>query len=93
MSGLSAGGRDAMFKAMLGVQKPLFAAGKISAYELALGYANTNDDRDAIKYLNVSLSRRETENVALAIEPSLERLRAKPEFRPLLDMAGLTSHA
>jgi Tfp pilus assembly protein PilF len=92
-SGLSKGGRDAMFKAMLDVQKPLSAAGKISAYELALGYANANDDGNAIKYLNESLSRHETENVALAIEPSLERLRAKPAFRPLLLLAGLASHA
>jgi Tfp pilus assembly protein PilF len=92
-SGLASGGRNTMFNAMLGVQKPLFAAGKISAYELALGYANANDDSGAIKYLNMSLSRHETDNVALAIEPSLQRLRAKPEFRPLLLLAGLASHA
>ena len=66
--------------------------GKISAYELALAYADVNDEADAIAYLKLSLSRHETDNVALAVERRLDGLRAKPEFRPLLSMAGLDSH-
>ena len=91
--GFAAGRRDKMFASMLDVEKRLFAQGKISAYELALAYANARDGRNAIAYLKISLSRHETENVALAVDPSLESLRAKPEFQPLLSMAGLASHA
>ena len=92
ISGFAAGGRDAMFKAMLGVDKLLYAQGKISAYEFALAYADVNDEADAIAYLKLSLSRHETDNVALAVERRLDGLRAKPEFRPLLSTAGLDSH-
>jgi tetratricopeptide (TPR) repeat protein len=92
VSGFAAGGRDAMFKSMLNVDQLLYARGKISAYELALAYADVNDEVDAIACLKLSLSRHETDNVALAVERRLDGLRAKPEFRPLLSMAGLDSH-
>jgi Tfp pilus assembly protein PilF len=92
VSGFAAGGREAMFRSMLGVDRLLFAQGKISAYALALAYADVNDEADAIAYLKLSLSRHETDNVALAVERRLDGLRAKPEFRPLLEMAGLDSH-
>jgi len=92
VSGFAAGGREAMFRSMLGVDRLLYAQGKISAYALALGYADVNDEIDAVAYLKLSLSRHETDNVALAVEQRLEGLRAKPKFRPLLSMAGLDSH-
>ncbi|HEY0281135.1 MAG TPA: hypothetical protein VGC27_00755 [Rhizomicrobium sp.] len=93
MAGIAAGGRAKMFSAMLDVEKRLYAQGKISAYELAVACADAGDEPNAIAYLRVSLSRRETENVALAVDPAFEDLRAKPEFQPLLSMAGLASHA
>ena len=91
-AGLAAGGREKMFGAMLDVHKTLYAERRESAYELALAYADVNDEAGAIAYLKLSLSRHETDNVALAVERRLEGLRAKPEFRPLLEMAGLDSH-
>jgi Tfp pilus assembly protein PilF len=91
-AGFAAGGRERMFAAMLAAHKSLYAERRESAYELALAYADVGDDANAIAYLKVSLSRHETDNVALAIEQRLEPLRAKPEFRPLLSMAGLDSH-
>jgi Tfp pilus assembly protein PilF len=91
-AGLAAGGRERMFAAMLAVHKSLYAAGRESAYALALAYADVNDESGAIAYLKLSLSRHETDNVALAVEQRLEGLRAKPEFRPLLSTAGLDSH-
>jgi tetratricopeptide (TPR) repeat protein len=93
VAGFTAAGHDGMCRAMLGVEKQLYARGKISAYELALAYATVNDDTNAIAFLKLSLLRRETDNVALAVEQRLEKLRAKPEFQPLLAMAGLASHA
>ena len=91
-AGLAAGGREKMFAAMLDVHKTLYAERRESAYELALAYADVNDEAGAIAYLKLSLSRHETDNVALAVERRLEGLRAKPEFRPLLETAGLDSH-
>ena len=92
VAGFAAGGREAMFKSMLGVDRALYAQGKISAYALALAYADVNDEADTIAYLKLSLARHETDNVALAVEHRLEVLRARSEFRPLLSMAGLDSH-
>jgi hypothetical protein len=80
-----------MFAAMLDVHKKLYAQRRESAYELALAYADVND-AGAIAYLKSSLSRHETDNVALAVERRLDGLREKPQFRPLLEMAGLDSH-
>jgi Tfp pilus assembly protein PilF len=93
VSGFAAGGRQAMFKSMLVVDRDLYAQGKISAYALALAYADVNDEADTIAYLKLSLARHETDNVALAVEHRLEGLRGRSEFRPLLSMAGLDSHA
>jgi Tfp pilus assembly protein PilF len=90
-AGFAASGRERMFASMLAAHKSLYAARLESAYELALAYADVSDDANAIAYLKLSLSRHETDNVALAVEQRLDGLRAKPEFRPLLSMAGLDS--
>ncbi len=91
-SGYRAGGRDAMFKAMLKVEKQLYARRQVSAYGVALAYAGAGDAESALVMLRTSLARREPDNIALAIDPALDALRGRTQFRSLIEMAGLASH-
>jgi Tfp pilus assembly protein PilF len=88
---LAQSGRAGMFKAMLEVQLRLFGEGKMPAYAVALTYADLDDANDAIAWLKRSLSRHEAENIAMAVDAPLARLRKEPSFRALLSQAGLPS--
>jgi Tfp pilus assembly protein PilF len=87
--GRSAGGRDAMFAAMLGEQKQLYAEGQGTAYALAQSFAQLGDGKDAMANLELSLSRHESQIIELAIDPSFARWRRTGEFRALMARAGL----
>ncbi len=88
---LAASGRVAMFKAMVEAQKRLYAQGKMSAYDVALTYADLGEADDAMTWLKLSLSRHEADNIAMAVDAPLAHLRQEPRFRGLLSEAGLPS--
>jgi Tfp pilus assembly protein PilF len=88
---LAENGRDAMLKEIAEAQKTLFAQGKMSAYDVALTYADLGERDDAMAWLRLSLSRHEADNIAMAVDAPLARLRHEPRFRTLLSQAGLPS--
>ena len=77
-----------MSQAMLSAQKELLLDGNGSAYSVAETYAELGDTPDALAYLKLSLSRREMETVAMAIEPSFRPINQQAEFRTLAVAAG-----
>ncbi len=55
-----------------------YAKGKGEAYWLAQTYALLGDRAHALSFLAVSVSRREPETIAMAIDPALDSLRGDP---------------
>ncbi|HEY5048891.1 MAG TPA: hypothetical protein VII49_12820 [Rhizomicrobium sp.] len=88
---LARSGRAGMLKAMVEAQKKLYGEARMSAYAVALTYADLDDANDAIAWLRLSLSRHEADNIAMAVDAPLARLRKDSRFRALLLAAGLPS--
>lgn len=78
-----------MLKAIADAQRTLYGEGKLSAYDVALTYADLDEDDNAIEWLKRSLARHETDNVAMDVDAPLARLRRDSRFRRLLSEAGL----
>jgi len=87
--GLASGGHLGMLRAMLGVQRSLYASGNASAYALAMTCAGLGDARGAMDYLAISVARRDPDNIALKIDPPFVALHRDPQFAALLTKAGL----
>jgi len=89
--GLTSGGHVGMLRAMLGVQRTLYASGKESAYALAMTYAGLGDVQGEMDYLAISVARRDADNIAIKIDPPFAALRNDRRFAALLAKAGLVS--
>jgi predicted Zn-dependent protease len=89
--GLQSAGHSGMLKAMLAAQQQLYKRGAVSAYDVAKTFAYLGDADDAIVYLKASLSRHETDNIAIGVESAFAGLNANPDFRNLVQQAGLKS--
>ncbi|HEY1708513.1 MAG TPA: hypothetical protein VGG10_09635 [Rhizomicrobium sp.] len=87
--GLGSAGRSGMLKAMLAVQERLYMQRDVSAYDVARTFAHLGDAEDAIIYLKASLSRHETDNIAIGIDPAFNALRKNADFNALVQQAGL----
>ena len=81
-----------MLRALLAARLALYAKGKESAYDLALAYALLND-RKALDYLAISLSRQEPEIASMKINPLFAPFHGSPEFQRLLIRSGLQGGA
>lgn len=90
-TGLSGGGHNGMFRAMLDVQRDFYRNGKESAYALAITCAKLGNIRDAFSWLSASVARHEPDNIALAIDPPFQGLHGDARFALLLAGAGLST--
>ncbi|HEY0704886.1 MAG TPA: tetratricopeptide repeat protein, partial [Candidatus Acidoferrales bacterium] len=87
--GLASGGGRGMLTAMLKEQQVLHAAGKLHAFNLAQTAALLGRKQEALDYLNDSYTKRDSEMVALRIDPLLASLHDEPGFRDLSARVGL----
>jgi hypothetical protein len=76
---------------MLAAQRGLYLSGKESAYGLAETYAALDDERDAMIYVAISVSRHETDAIALRVDPPFSALRNDSRFVALMSKAGLVT--
>jgi tetratricopeptide (TPR) repeat protein len=86
--GFAVGGAPAMFRAMLGRQRQLYAAGQGNAYALAETYALMGDKAAAMTALALAVRNREPDVVGLRIDMRLTSLHDLPEFRRLAAGVG-----
>ena len=86
--GLAQGGRTGMLTGELSARLESYAKGKGEAYWLAQTYALLDDRAHALAFLAVSVSRREPETIAMAIDPALDSLRREHRFAELRVAAG-----
>jgi hypothetical protein len=54
-----------------------------------VAFAATGEDASTLVYLKRSLDRRESETVAMRVDPAFDRLRKRPQFRELVTRAGM----
>lgn len=91
MAGLASGGPAGMFRAELAVQRKLFDAGRLSAFQLSRTYALLGDAQNAIHFLELSVARREPDNIAMKVDAVFDPLRTNARMMKLTAQAGLAA--
>ena len=87
--GLARAGARGMWSDMLKVQQALYADGREPAYDMARTCALLGRKNDALKNLQNSYEKRETDLLKLRIDPTLGGLRDEPRFREIVAQIGL----
>jgi tetratricopeptide (TPR) repeat protein len=91
--GFRTGGERAMLESTLELQKKFWAAGQESPFSVAQTAALLGDKQEALHYLQQAYQQHDTYLVNARIDYSLASLRNEPEFRKLLQQAGLNSQS
>jgi tetratricopeptide (TPR) repeat protein len=87
--GLSRGGAQGMWNAMLKEQQRLRTDGKESAYNLARTCAMLGRKQEALDHLQTAYQQHETEIVSMRIDVMLSTLHDEARFREILAEVGL----
>jgi tetratricopeptide (TPR) repeat protein len=87
--GFAEGGGDGLLRAMLAEQVDQFDAGAEPAYKLALTAAMLGDNPGALSYLDIAVTRDESDVLGIRIEPAFKTLYGESRFRALLAKVGL----
>jgi len=87
--GFAASGGPGMLRAMLNVQRELYAKGGFDAYELASTYCLLGDKQQALNLLQTAVEKHEERDIALRVDQNLRSLHDDPSFRKLLAQVGL----
>ena len=87
--GFAARGFEGMLRSQLEHQEKAYSQGKLSPFFLAETYARLQNEKDAMKYLNVCYDRHADETLNIAIDPSFNNLHSVPAFQQLLAKVGL----
>jgi len=87
--GFAVSGAVGMLRAMLNVQKELYAKGDSDAYGLALTYCLLGDKQQALNLLQTSVAKHEARVISLRVEQSLQPLHDEPSFRKMIAQVGL----
>jgi tetratricopeptide (TPR) repeat protein len=87
--GLTRGGAQGMWSAMLKEQQQLRADGKESAYNLARTYALLGRKQEALDELQTAYQQHETDLVSMRIDVALTSLHDEARFREILAQVGL----
>ncbi|MGD0401704.1 MAG: tetratricopeptide repeat protein [Candidatus Acidiferrales bacterium] len=87
--GFARGGSRGMLLAILKEQQSLYASGQERAYNLAQTSALLGDKEQALKDLQNSYLKRDTELTQLRIDPTLSTLHDEARFREILARVGL----
>jgi tetratricopeptide (TPR) repeat protein len=87
--GFTAGGWQGMLEHELPVQKKFEQQNRYPAYRVAQTLVGLGRSGDALKSLDLSYRKHEVLIIALAVDPTLARLRPEPSFRHLLAALGM----
>lgn len=87
--GFKSGGERGMFEAMLAAQQKLYAEGQASAYVLAATAARLGRKDEALRYLQAAYRDHDADFLSLRVDPPFNALHDDPEFRKLVQLAGL----
>jgi hypothetical protein len=79
--GYAAGGVKGMWESELPVQKEFFARGSVSAFDLGRTYAELGNKQEAMRYAQISFSRREAN---LLVGDQMPGLADTPDYQKLL---------
>ena len=88
--GYRAGGVHGLLEQKLIVQKKLCAQGELSPFDVAQTEALLGNKAEALRYLQLAYNRHDERFLAGARNEALVSLHDEPEFRKLLQQAGLT---
>jgi hypothetical protein len=78
-----------MFEAMLAMQQKLYAAGQASPYVLAATAARLGRKDEALRYLQAAYRDHDADFLSLRLDEPFISLHDDPEFRKLVQLAGL----
>jgi Tfp pilus assembly protein PilF len=87
--GFRASGSDGMLRAMVEVQKELYAKNQFSAFELAATYSLLGEKQEALDLLAVSVKNREEQAIALRSDLAFVPLHNEAAYGRLLAQVGL----
>ncbi len=87
--GFRSGGERGLLQNTLQMQKKLCAEGKLSPFFVARTAALLGDKEEALQYLRQAYQRHDTYFLWARIDNNLAPLRNEPEFRKLMEEAGL----
>lgn len=87
--GFKSGGERGMFEAMLRMQQKLYAEGQVSPYFLAATAARLGRKDEALRYLQAAYQDHDADFLSLRVDEPFIGLHDDPEFRRLVQLAGL----
>ncbi len=87
--GFAAGGAQGMFKAMLQVQKKLYAQHSLPPTDLAQTFALLGNKAEALRYLQAAYEQRDATLLFVEIYPEFDTLHVEPAYRDLLARMNL----
>lgn len=87
--GLAQSGEAGMLRAMLAVEKELYAKDQFSAYDLASTYCLLGEKEQALKLLTTAVTKREEQVIAIRSDVCFTSLHGDPAYRGLVAQVGL----
>ena len=87
--GFQLGGERGMFQAMLKTQQKLYAEGQASPFVVAATAARLGRKEEAMRYLQASYRDHDPYFLSIRLDESMVALHDDPEFRKLVQLAGL----
>lgn len=88
MSALVESGPEAMAMAMFSVEQEFYERGEALAWDLARHHALIGDGDKALRWLRVSLNRREERLIGIKVDPAFWPIRGYPGYTELLAEIG-----
>lgn len=86
---LAEGGVEAMAAAMIAVETEYFERGEALAWDVARHHAMVGDAESAVRWLRVSLDRREERLIGILVDTAFWPIRDRPAFQQLAADVGL----
>ena len=90
---LATGGPEAMAMAMFEVEREFYERGEALAWDLARHHALIGDADEALRWLRISLNRREERLIGIQADPAFRPLHDHPEYAALLIEIGFPAEA
>jgi tetratricopeptide (TPR) repeat protein len=87
--GFKSGGGIEMLRSILGVQKKLYAEGRVQAFSVAITCAYLGDKAETLRYLDFSDRRHEASFPWIRVHQAFAGFHRDPAFRNLVIQAGL----
>jgi len=83
-------GEHGLFSKLLAEQLKLYGEGKIAAYQLARSEAHLGNNREALRYLALSVNEREESLFYLTVDPAFTNFHGDPAFQQIVSRTGIS---